>query len=232
MLVEWARRFASRRGGRLRYRADMPSAAHLLRNHESLDWDATFTLDKQQVTAVEIKVVGRYADQHELSRAHRAHFFATTLERRTFWMAVSIAGRTAYCAALLERARKTWKLSVKPLDQYIAVLWDFAGSSDLEACEGNLSALRVDSPDQLNGLVPKTLVRPMFALVDAAWDVATTELGADIEDDSPATRIAVTFAEWTARRAKIPRPRTRTFARSRFKELDGWGKRHARTYYV
>lgn len=200
----------------------------LLRDHESIDWDDTFDLDGEPVSATELKLVGRYSDAIGLDDDARRALFDTMIARRALWAGVSIAGRTAYCAATLESARDAWKLA--QLTPFIEALWSFTSSEDVMESEAMLAELRVRSADDV--AYAGEHAAALFVLLDTAWDVATTEIGAGVEEDSPATRIGVTVAEWQAKRAGLPLPSPEGFAKSSFSEYGGWGDRQSRDFFM
>lgn len=80
------------------------SLRELLRDHESVEWDDVFDFEDQPVSGTELKLVGRHGDSIGLDDDARRALFETTIARRRFWADVSITERTAYCAAILERA--------------------------------------------------------------------------------------------------------------------------------
>lgn len=164
------------------------SLRELLRDHESVDWDETFDFEGQPVSATELKLVGRYSDVIGLDDDARRALFETTIARRSFWADVSIGGRTAYCAAILERVRDAWKLP--QLTPFIDALWTFTSSDNIMDSQEALEAHRASSPDDVAYAGERA--QALFVLLDSAWDVATTDIGGEVEDDSPGTRVGVT----------------------------------------
>jgi hypothetical protein len=204
------------------------SLRELLRDHESVEWDEVFDFEDQPVSGTELKLVGRYSDIIGLDDDTRRALFETTIARRGFWADVSIAGRTAYCAAILERARDAWGLP--QLTPFIDALWTFTSSENIMESQEALAQHRVKRADDVayaNHHAPA-----LFVLLGAAWDVATTDIGGEVEEDSPGTRVGVTVAEWQAQRADLDPPNPDRFARSAFSEYGGWGDRKPRDFFV
>ncbi|WP_148707351.1 hypothetical protein [Chitinophaga skermanii] len=168
--------------------------------------------------------------------------------RIDFLKQLSIRARLAYAARCLEVALAHQNVCNELLERVINDIWKFTDTNlddwariatkyfsdvivDYHYPVSEYPSFSLDELEELRKVYSE-LPEFILSIIDNTIEIGMMNLYSDVTGDSPETLEPLIIVVETMVQCKVGLPSIKTFLKSPFQELDGWGKQHSKKFYL